>query len=293
MKKYILYAVMCLIWGTTWMFIKIGLDDLTPFFSLGIRYLAAGAVLGGYLLITERKIEFEKQHFKLIIYITFLNFLIPYSLVYWAEQHIYSDLTCVIFAMMPVNVTVLSLIFVKTEKYSLQDYGGILIGFTGILLIFSESAFSGKGLHIYGMLAVFISSFLGAVITIILKKYKNYYHPLKINFFPVLFTGIIVTLFSLLTENVYENRITVSGTFSIFYLAVFGTVIAFGIFYWLVHRIKLTLLSANALITPIIAIISGWIILDEKLNFIQIFGALLVLTGVFLTARRKKIHTDT
>lgn len=287
MKKYVLYSVMCLIWGTTWMFIKIGLDDLTPFFSLGLRYLAAGAVLGIYLLISEKKITFEKQHFKLIIYITFLNFMIPYALVYWAEQYIYSDLTCVIFAMMPVNVTVLSIIFIKTEKYSIQDYTGIFIGFTGILLIFSETLFSGAGLHLYGMLAVYMSSFLGAIITIILKKYKDYYHPLRINFFPVLLTGIIVTIFSLLTENIGDNKFTASGIFSIFYLAVFGTVIAFGIFYWLVHRIKLTLLASNALITPVIAIASGWMMLSESLSAVQIFGTFFVLTGIFLTARRK------
>ena len=138
MKKMSAYIFLCFIWGTTWMAIKIGLKDLTPFFSLGLRYLIAGIFMLVYILTIHRKITVEKKQWKLIFLITLFNFIIPYGLVYWGEQFIFSDLTAVIFAMLPINVVILSLIFFKEEKINLINIVGILIGFSGIITIFYE-----------------------------------------------------------------------------------------------------------------------------------------------------------
>jgi len=283
MKKALLYILMCLIWGTTWMAIKIGLNDLNPFFSLGMRYLSAGIFMLFYIMIAYRKIELDRKDFKLIVYITMFNFILPYSLVYWGAQFIFSDLTSVIFASLPINVSILSFIFLKEEKFSFNDILGILIGFTGIIIIFSESLFQNTEFHFYGMLAVYFAAFSQAVITIILKKYKRGYHPLKINLFPILVTGIIITAHSLLLEDFSKNSFTLPAIVSVGYLSIFGTVIAFAIYFWLVHQIKLSILSAMAFVLPIIAIVAGWIFLNEVLTKAQLVGSALVIGGIFLT----------
>lgn len=277
---------MCLIWGTTWMAIKIGLNDLTPFFSLGMRYITAGICLAIYLWVVDRKITLDRRQLKLLILITLFNYIVPYSLVYWAEQFIYSDITSVIFAMLPINVAILSLLFYQEEKFTFYDLSGILISFAGILTIFSETIFKGMGFHLYGMIAVYLSSLSQAAMTIILKKHKGQYHPLKINLFPILLTGIIIIGFSFTAENLNENTIAFSGIISIFYLSIFGTVIAFALYFWLIGQIKLSLVSSMAYILPIIAIFVGWIFLDEKLSDIQLFGSVMVLGGIFIMTNK-------
>ncbi len=288
MKKVLGYITLCLIWGNTWMAIKIGLSDLTPFFSLGVRYLIAGICLGAFLFLKDRTILIKKDQVKLIFLITFLNYIIPYSLVYWAEQHIYSNLTAVIYAMFPLNVALLSPFFLKEEKIGLYDYAGILIGFAGTMVIFTESLISKMGFHFWGILAVYIGSISGALISIILKKDKTQYHPLKINLWPILFTGIFITLFSLFVEDLERNVWSTSAVVSVIYLSIFGTVVGFTVYFWMIRQIKLILLSSISYVIPIVAIISGWIYLREMLTGYQIIGSLLVLAGIFISTRKPK-----
>lgn len=283
MKKVSGYIILCLIWGNTWMAIKIGLNDLTPFFSLGIRYLIAAICLGLYLFLKDRDLSIRKDQVKLILSITLLNYIIPYSLVYWGEQHIYSNLTAIIFAMFPLNVAMLLPFFLKQEKPSLFDYSGILLGLTGTVIIFAESMFTETEFHLWGIIAIYLASLSCAIITIILKKEKEEYHPLKINLWPILITGIVITLFSLMVEDIESNTWSVEAVSSILYLAIFGTVIAFAVYFWMIRQIKLVLLSSISYIIPIIAILAGWIYLGERLTHYQILGSLLVLAGVFIS----------
>lgn len=279
---------MCLIWGTTWMAIKVGLEDLTPFFSLGLRYIMAGTCLAIYLLIIDRKVTVDRKQWKLTFLITLFNFIIPYSLVYWGEQFIYSDLAAVIFAMLPINVMILSLVFLKEEKITFTNLLGILIGFSGIITIFSKNILTGIGFHFYGMIAIFLASVSQAVMVIILKKNQDNFHPLKINLFPMLITGILITGFSFLVENISKNTFTTPAIFSIFYLSIFGSVIAFTIFFWLIKHIKVILLSAMSYILPVIAIIVGWIFLNEQLSKLQILGFLLIVFSIILITHKKR-----
>jgi len=293
MRKLAGYIALCLIWGTTWMAIKVGLKDLTPFFSLGIRFLLSAALTAAYLLLREKKITFEKTEVKLMLSITFFNYVIPYSLVYWGQQFINSNLTAVLYATMPLNIALLSPFFLLKERLTRYDYAGMLIGFTGTVIIFAESLFAEQGFHLRGILAVFMASVLSAVIAIILKNYKKEFHPLKINFLPMLLTGIIVTATSFLVEDVKANRWSPQAVWSVLYLTVFGTVIAFGIYFWMIQKIRLLLLSSITYVIPVIAIIMGWIFLKERLTPYQIVGALLVLIGVFIATRRPdgQLHT--
>jgi drug/metabolite transporter (DMT)-like permease len=288
MKKVFGYLTLCLIWGNTWMAIKIGLNDLTPFFSLGVRYLIAGICLGAFLLLKDRTISIKKGQVKLILLITFLNYIIPYSMIYWAEQHIYSNLTAVIYAMFPLNVALLSPFFLKEEKMTVYDYAGILIGFAGTVIIFAESLLSEMTFHFWGIFAVYIGSISSAIISIILKKDKTQYHPLKINLWPILLTGIFITLFSLFVEDLEKNVWSASAVVSVVYLSIFGTVVGFTVYFWMIRQIKLILLSSISYVIPMVAIIAGWIYLREMLTGYQIIGSLLVLAGVFISTRRPK-----
>ena len=288
MKKTLGYISICFIWGTTWLAIKVGYDDLTPFFGLGIRFLISGLILLGFLIIKYNKIPEESKDIKLIIYLSTLSFIVPYTLIYWGEQFIYSDIASVIFAVFPINVSILSFLFLKEERFSLTDLLGVITGFAGIVIFFSHSLFSGTGFHTLGMIAIFMGSFSQSALAVILKKHGKSFHPLKINLFPLMISGVLITGFSFLIEDIRSNSLTLLSSSSVLYLSIFGTIFAFWIYLWLLQNIKLSTVSTVALITPIVAIIAGWIVLDEKLSAAQLTGSVFVLGGVLLTIKEKK-----
>ncbi len=291
MNKVAGYIILCLIWGTTWMGIKIGLDDLNPFLSLGIRFLIASGCIGGYLLLRDRTPLFRREQIGLILWITLFNYIFPYSLVYWGEQFIHSNLTAVIYATMPLNIAVLTPFFLRSERLTAYDYTGTLIGFFGTVLIFADSLFAQAGFHLWGVIALYLAAILSSIASIIIKNYRGDYHPLKINFIPMLITGIAVTLISLFFEDIGKNRWTLKAVSSILYLAIPGTVFAFAIYFWMIRQVRLIILSSITYVIPIIAIIAGWIFLREELTQYQAYGSLLVITGVFVAARRPSRRT--
>lgn len=288
MKKVIFYSIMCLIWGTTWMAIKVGLEDLTPVFSLSLRLLISGVLLLFFILVKEKRFSYDKNQFKIIAYLTLFNYIVPYVLIYWGELHIYSDLAAIIVSTHPFFTSLISLKLLHEERFSLKDNFGIFVGFCGVLIIFSENLFSGLNFHFLGMFAIFLSSLSFAFVDVILRKYKDSYHPLRINVIPLFISGTALMTYSLFFENIKTNSFTSSAVISVLYLAIFGTVITFTILLWLIQRIKLSIITLATFIIPIIAIIVGWIFLNEALTKLQIFGTVFVLTGVLINTTTKK-----
>jgi drug/metabolite transporter (DMT)-like permease len=288
MKKVIGFATICLIWGTTFLAIKIGLEDLPPLLSVGLRFLASGLLLAGYLLLADGRIVLPrgKENLRLTLSLAFLSYLLPYALLYWGEQFISSGLTSVIFATLPLNVVVISIVFFR-DKYSFWDVGGVVLGLAGIFVIFSDAVFRRVGFHVQAMIAVYLCSLSQAAIVVILKKSKIPYQPLRVNLVPFLASGGLITGLSLVTEQGRDVRITWPAILSVFYLSVFGTVVAFAIYFWLIPRVKLSLLSTYTYILPLIALLAGYLILGEKLSPLQIGGTCLVLGGISLTTRYK------
>lgn len=288
MKKTLGFAAICLIWGTTFLAIKIGLQDLPPLLAVGMRFLAAGAVLAAYLRLADGGIVLakDKGNLRLMVCLTFLSYLVPYALVYWGEQFISSGLTSVIFAMLPLNIVILSTVFFR-DALSFWDVGGVVLGLAGIALIFSETILDRSSFHLYGMIAVYLCSLSHAAMAIVLKKTKVPYDPLKINLVPFLAAGVLITALSLVLERGRDVRFTLSAGLSVLYLSVFGTVVAFAVYYWLIPRVKLSLLSTYTYILPIVALVVGRIVLQEKLSPLQFGGTGLVLAGISLTTRKR------
>jgi drug/metabolite transporter (DMT)-like permease len=284
-KKALGFAAICLIWGTTFLAIKIGLRDLPPMLAVGLRFLTAGLVLAGYLSFIDGGIALPagRENLKLVLFLTFFGYLIPYVLVYWGEQFISSGLTSVIFALLPLNVIVLST-WALGDKHSLWDIGGVALGLAGVVTIFLEAVFRGTAFHIQGMIAVYLCSLSHAAVAVALKVR---YQPLKINLVPFLASGILITGLSLLAERGREVRITWAATLSVLYLSLFGTIVAFAIYFWLIPRVKLSLLSTYTYILPLIALLAGYLVLEERLSPLQIGGTFMVLAGISLTTKWK------
>ena len=280
-KIFIAYVILCFIWGSTWLAIRIGLESLTPIFSAGLRFTVASIFI--YLLMKIKNIPLQTDRVSLYLYLMmgFFSFVIPFGLVYWAEQFVPSGMAAVLFAVYPFWVVIFSYIRMPGEFIGFYKIFGTLLGFGGIVIIFSDSFSGDLTSYLIGMFAVVLSGIMQAWIAVSIKKLGHHLHPLSMNFVPMVIAGISMLFIALFTEDLTTIQVDQNAVLSVLYLAFFGSVITFTSFYWLLKRINVVILSLIAFITPIVALILGYFIYNEDLSTRHFIGTTLVLTGVF------------
>jgi putative membrane protein PagO len=281
-KIILVYALACLIWGSTWMAIRLGLDSLTPFVSVGLRVSFAALFILIFMKIKGMKIQMDKLSIKLYLQMAFFSFVIPYGLVYWGEQYIPSGLASVLFAINPFFVTIFSFYMLSQEKITPYKIIGMIVGFIGIVVIFSEDITNTAGFFVWGMVAVVLSALIQGWIQVVVKKYGQHLHSFTMNFYPMLIAGLTMLFIGFFTENLNYIKFDSKAILSVLYLASFGSMIVFTCWYWLLKRVSVIVLSLITFITPVIALILGIILLKEVFTVIDIFGSFLVLVGLII-----------
>ena len=274
------YILICLIWGTTWLAIKVSINTLPPFFSAGVRFSIASLLILALLKYRKYKYRFDLKETVFLLLVGLASFSVPYGLVYWAEQRITSGLTAVTFAVMPFFAALLSRFFLKDEELTFWKIFGILIGFSGLLVIFGGDLKIGSTTAALGILAVVLSAFFNAVVAVGVKKYGYHIDPVFINLIPMAIGAITLLVTSFFIEDWGTIRFNVSNLIAIFYLAAFGSVFAFVVYFYLLKHISVVLLSMTSFVTPLLAIASGSLILGEKFPGGTLVGSALILAGI-------------
>ncbi|MGA9406269.1 MAG: EamA family transporter, partial [Bacteroidota bacterium] len=254
-RVYVAYVLVCSIWGSTWLAIKIGLETMAPLLAAGCRFLVASALL--FILITVRgvKVPLNRNDRRFYVIVALTAFSIPYGLVYWGEQYIPSGLTSIVFSIYPFTVALFSFLFLPNERVTIWKISGIAIGFFGIFTIFSNDIHISNPNAIWGMVAILASAVLQAYSVIVIKKHGHAIHPFAITFVPMLMGAVLLLAASVIFEDFSKVDFTVRAIFTIFYLGIFGSVATFVSYFWLLKRVEAVILSLTSFITPIIAVI--------------------------------------
>jgi len=272
----------CLIWGTTWVAIKIGLRSIPPMLGASLRFLLASLFLLG--LIEFRKITFAKDaiFWKLGVLMGLSSFGIPLALVYWGTQFIPTGLASILFATYPFAVALCSYFMLQTERLSRAKVGGIILGFVGVSVIFSSEYQFQSTFAVEGMIAIILSSVLQAFALVSVKKYGRPYNAVSLNYVGMVIGGVLLAVMSFLLESHAGIVFNQEAIFSLVYLALFGSVVTFVTYFWLLKHVEVVLLSLTAFVTPIIAVIAGAIVFKESFTVQMLAGSLLVLAGILV-----------
>lgn len=279
-RYILLYVLLCLIWGTTWLAIRLGLEDFAPFFSAGLRFVVAAVVIGGIIYLKKIPLPLDKKSIAIYIMLGLFSFFVPFGMVYWGELHVSSGLAAVLFAVYPFGVTIFSYFILKNEEITLRKFTGMILSFAGVYTIFHNSLDGGSDLYVIGMLMILLSALIQAYILVVFKKHGSYLNALSVNFVPVIIAGVCFLVSSWVIEPEPVKALTAAGIGTTLYLGIFGTVITFTTYYYLLKRIPLLLLSFIAFITPVIAVIAGWLFMAEKLSESDLLGSVLVIGGL-------------
>jgi drug/metabolite transporter (DMT)-like permease len=192
---------------------------------------------------------------------------------------------------MPFTVAVLARILLGDPLTPLK-IAGILIGTLGTMVIFWDGVSAGGSNSLWGISAALGSALLASLSSVVVKRYARSYHPMASIFWPMLIGGALLTVGGRVIETdrpVHWNGVTIG---SILYLAVLGSVVAFGLYYWIIKHIDVTVLSYQTFIIPILACFIGWIFLREKVTIKTAIGGGMILLGIALAtfrfSRRKR-----
>ena len=277
------YAALVAIWSSTWVAIKLGLDDLPPLLGAGMRFAAAGLALLAACVMTRRSLRTDPV---LAALLAALPFAASYGLIYWGEQYVPSGLTAVLFGCMPLYVALLSAAFLPAEQPTRRLFAGIAIALGGLVLAFGESLALGSeeraGL---AAAAVVASPLCSAIGNLSIKLRAGALDPLALNGWAMLGGGVALLAASAPTEDWGAAEWTGQAVASVLYLAVFGTALTFVVLTLLLRELPTLALSYLPLILPFGALLFGWALEDERLTAPAIGGAVLVAAGLYVAQR--------
>lgn len=289
--KIFVWLLLCLIWGTTWIFIKVGLKDLPPITFASARFVLAVAIL--FFVIYFQKIPLPKtaKEWRLIALTGVLQFSFNYSMVFWAEQYITSGLAAVLQAMITVFGLVLAWFVLPNERITKLKVFAVGLGIIGVAVIFNDQLKVQSLMAFLGCAGVVVGAYAAAQASILIKAKGGAFHPAALVFGQMICGLPAIIVYSLAAEG---NPITFNWTWRavicVLYLTIFGTIVAFWLYYWLLSRIESTKAMMISLVTPLIAVVIGTIVLGETLPPQTFFGGLLIIASIGLIVFRRKIH---
>ncbi|MGE5846861.1 MAG: DMT family transporter [Ignavibacteria bacterium] len=285
LKIAFIYILLCIIWGSTWIVIRTGLTSLPPIISVGYRFSLASLFVFSLMKYNNFKLQTDKTSVILYVLMAFFSYIFPFSLVYWAESPqagVPSGLSAVLFGVYPFFIALFSYFFIDSEIINASKIAGMIFGFLGIVIIFSDSFRGNISAFFLGMAAIVLSAAVQAAILIVIKKFGHHLNPLSMNFIPMILAGIILLFSGYYLEDSSQLKFNSAAVLSVIYLAFFGSTVTFTSYYWLLKRVNVVVLSMIAFITPIVALLLGWIFYDEQLSFNHFWGTIFVLSGLLI-----------
>ena len=287
-KIYTLYALMCILWGFTWMYLKISLAQMPIFTGLAIRFLLAGLVFWILFFLKGEKVHLTSKMKNVYMLFTLFNFSLCYYLTYWGAKFVFSNLGAIIWSLLPICVALMAHFFIPDDRLNIRKFVGMLIGLIGTILLFSKGELLGEGQTTFGIIAILASVVLAAWPNVYLKMQKTTINSYHLNAFGMTISGLLFFLFALILENSHSIPIDKTNMFAIFFLTIPGTVITWGIYIWLFNHIPVTQISYTAFYPPIIATFVGWLFLNESLPLVANFGSILIIFGGYLVSSPSK-----
>lgn len=282
------FLLLTVIWGTTWAAIRIGLQGLPPFTGVALRFLVAGALLLALVPVFGVRFTWSRREIGLWIANGALAFSASYTIVYWAEQYIPSGLAAVLFATYPLFVAGLAHLALPGERLSAGAAVGVLLGFLGVALIFSDDLRSLGGGSVRAVALVFLfSPVVSALATVAVKRWGAGIHPLSLTAVPMLLTGIVVGGLALSFESRAALVFDLRSLGALLYLALLGSAVTFTVYYWMLAHAPATRVALIAYTIPIVAVAVGALAFGEPLRPRFLAGAVLVLAGVAIVNRSR------
>lgn len=281
-KVWIAYAAVAFFWGTTYFAIRIGVQSFPPLLMAGFRHSIGGILICSYFLMKGYKLP-AVTDLKIFAINGFLMLTIGNGMISWAEIYVSSGLAALICSLTPIWIVIINSFTGKKEKISWMIVLGFSICLIGQLLIFKDHIkdFTQTN-YALGIVAIVLSNMAWATGTIYSKNHHSDVHPLFRAGLQMLAGGALLDIAGTLRGEWGSLHPTSDAIWALLYLIVFGSIIAYGAFMFLLKKLPAAIVSASSYINTIVAVLLGWLILSEELNLVLVLAMLLTIAGVWL-----------
>ena len=283
---YIALSAICLIWGTTYLVLRIAVLHFPPFLFVTIRQLLAGSLLIGFMLISGKAAWPDRAHLVRQAVAGFFMITLGNGLVAWAEVVIPSGVAAILCSLMPMVVILINLGINKDERPTVAILAGVLLGLAGITLIFGEHLVDfAKIEYQLGILVIFIAVLSWAGGSVWLKKRGNDGNAFLNAGLQMFFGGIWLIPGALIFDDFSRVTWSAEAFYSMIYLVMIGSIVAYACYSYVLRKLPMTIVSLYAYVNPIVAVILGWIVLGEKLNLKIGIAILITVAGIYIVNR--------
>ena len=289
LKDFILLIVLAAIWGSAFFNIKIASDTYTPMAIAFGRIFFAALVMVLYCGMKGIKIDAFGEHWKMYASIGLVNLILPFFFISFGIVKVQSNMAAILMSTAPIFATILGQLFIQDEKINFLKLLGIIIGFLGIVFLFSDDLLINQSNYLFALIII-LGPFcytLGGLLSLKLKHVKNETLTSSILVWAVIM--LLPVLF--IVENPTELRPSWSSTISLFYLGVVATAIAWLMRFYILKSNGLVFQSQVAYIIPIFGLIFGYLFLGEKITYKIIVALIAVLVSTYLIEKSKKAKT--
>ncbi|MEI9918113.1 MAG: EamA family transporter [Bacteroidota bacterium] len=282
---YAALAVVCVLWGTTFLGIRIGVMDIPPFLFAALRLTIAGLLLTLVMMFIVKVKLPSKEIILVQAFAGFCLFTLGNGLIGVAEIYISSGITAIVCAMIPIWVTIINLGTSNDERPTLPVFLGLAIGLSGIVLMFGDNVneFSNSN-YVWSIVLIFVANMGWSFGSVWIKRKNavNNSNTFMNAGLQMLFGGLFLFIGSIVFDDYSTIRWTSSALWALGYLIMFGSIIAFACFSYALKKLPVTIVSLYAYINPIVAVLLGTLILGEKFNLRIAVAMLVTVAGIYI-----------
>jgi drug/metabolite transporter (DMT)-like permease len=292
-KTLLAFAIIYLVWGSTYLAIRIGVREVPPFLLAAMRFLVAGLALYAWMVARGERSPSGRQWTSAFL-LAFLIFVVDYGLVFWAEQRVPSGITAVMMGTIPVFMTLSEIALLRTQRLTARLAFALLIGLGGVAVLMSRSLnLGGAPIDTAGAVALLIGSIGWSIASALTRKLPLPPSNIMSSGAQMLAGGVMLALSSAALgefRRFHPWAVSRAAWLALLYLIVAGSILAFTAYVWLIHHESPTKVATYAYVNPVVAVLVGYFLGGEAIGLRTIVGTLFVLISVvaITTMRVKK-----
>lgn len=286
-RQWVSFLFLTVIWGSSFMWIKIAVQEIGPFKVVSIRMMFAVLIL--FVILKARKIAAPKtwKMRGILLLQGMMSATIPWVLITWAEQYIDSAVATIYNGTVPMFTMIFAHVFVRDDRMTTRKVSGLLLGFAGVIVLAQNSVFHGNGngsasyMILLGQGAMLLAAIFYGISNVYARIKLHSVPPVFQAFYTTLFAGMILWVATPVIESPLVLPVKSVTWIAIAWLGILGAALSYILFYRLLHEIGPTRVSLVCYSIPVVGVSLGVIFLKEQLSWYLIVGALLIVSGVW------------
>ena len=287
-KHWVVFITLGLIWSSSFLWIKIGVQEIGPMALVAFRMLFGALTAAGIAIY--QKVEWPRDWKTWGIYAILgpTSLAIPIFFISWGEQTIDSAVASILNATVPLFTIVIAHFWLHDDKMTVPKVLGLLIGFAGVVLLFSEDLLASKHLNVIGQLAVVLASLFYAWSAVFARKYTEHIKGVIRGALPLITAGLFIWIIGPITEKPFLIPALPITWVAALWLGILGSGFAMIMFYYLLHEIGPTRTTLVTYIFPVGGVILGVLFLHEQLSWQLLAGTALIIGSLFVVNYKPK-----